>query len=95
MVTAGAGTESDAVCDGVGLDGAGLAGGRHRAASAGLGRGAVDPGPEPRGRLHHHGEGGRDLADAEVHHLQPHPPPGGRGQCQCPGGQSRQEVTDN
>ena len=59
----------------------------------GLGRGAADQGPEPRGGVHHDGEGGRDLADAEVHHLQSHPPPGGRGQCQCPGGQSRQEVT--
>ena len=61
---------------------------------AGLGRGQVDQGPEPRGGVHHHGEGGRDLADAEVHHLQPHPGPGGRGQRQCPGRQPGQEVSN-
>ena len=58
----------------------------------GLGRGPVDQGPEPRGCVHHDGEGGRDLADPEVHHLQSHPAAGGCRQCQCPGSQSGQEV---
>ena len=69
-----------------------LPGGRHRQTPAGLGRGEVDQGPEPRCCVHDHGEGGRDLADPEVHHLQSHPATGGRRQCQCPGGQSSQEV---
>ena len=62
---------------------------------AGLGRGQVDQGPEPWCCVHHHGEGGRDLADPEVHHLQPHPGPGGRGQRQCAGGKSCQKVIYN
>ena len=58
----------------------------------GLGCGPADQGQEPRGRLHHHGEGGRDLADAEVHHVQSHPAAGSSGECQCTGGQPGQEV---
>ena len=61
-------------------------------ASAGLGRGQVDKGQEPRGSVHHDREGGCDLADPEVHHLQSNIAAGGRGQCQCPGGKPGQEV---
>ena len=58
----------------------------------GLGRGQVDQGEEPWGGVHHHGEGGRDVADSEIHHLQSYTAAGSRGECQCTGGQSGQEV---